>query len=338
LAGALLLGLACAVATYLCWALAKTPRPAGELLGHRKVVVSLAFLAGDELLVSRGLEDTIRVWDVPTRTCRQVIPTGGAGRRVAASRRQPWFISTEGNEGLQWDATGTTPTVRYAGPGEKIRCVAVSPSGEYLAAAADDCAVYVWRAGHEGPVLRLGPEAGEGFFQALAFVGDNLLACHSHDAEVALVDVGARRVLARLAVQEGHGDTVACVDDSTIVTGGETRRGPHRVDGEVQVWSVPGRECERAVVLPSCAGVRSLAVAPRHGVVFAGCGDGTLVVCDLATLRVLRTVPAHDGQVYALAVSSDERLLASGGGGRTGEPGIIRLWDVDQLAAGAGPR
>jgi hypothetical protein len=302
------------------------------------MVVSLSFLAADELLVSGSLDDTVRVWDVPARTCRQVI--GEERPRVAAPPRERWFVtaSLAGGECRVWEALATTPKARYSGPRGTLKRVTVSPSGKFLAASADDYALYVWRTGQEKPFLRLGLESGGGIFLSLAFVGDNVLACQTSYAGVTLVDVGARKVLAKLADPTVHGQSVACVDESTIVAGGHIRRSRIEWDGDIRVWSVPGGKCLRSVSVPSCTGVAALAVAPRHGIVVGGCVDGSLVVCDLATLRVLRQVPAHDGGVYALAVSSVERRLASGGVGTKGEPGVIRLWDVDQLAEGAGPK
>jgi WD40 repeat protein len=334
-AGALLLAACGVAATSVHWFFGKAPRPAGELRGHGDAVVSLFFLAGDELLVSGSMDHTIRVWDVPARTCRQVLE--GESPAVATPLRQRWFVSSRGQECHQWEALATKPKARYSGPKGEIDKVAVSRSGEYLAASADDFALYVWRTGQEKPVLRLGRESGGGIFESLAFVGDNVLACQTSDAGVTLVDVGVRKVVAKLTEPMLYGGAVASLDESTLVAGGNTRRSKTEVCGDIRVWSVPGGKCLRAAVLPSCTGVVSLAVASRHGVVIGGCADGTLVVCDLATLRLLRRVPADDGFVYALALTSDERLLASGGVSKA-EPGVIRLWDVDQLAHGAGPR
>jgi WD40 repeat protein len=336
LAGALLLAACGVAAASVYWSFGKAPRPAGELRGHCGPVVSLSFLAGDELLVSSSMDHTIRVWDVPARTCRQVLEKETSA--VAAPLRQRWFVSSAGRECHQWDALATKPKALYSGPRGRIDRVAVSRSGEYLAASADDFALYVWRTGQDKPVLRLGRESGGGIFVSLAFVGDNVLACQTSTHGVTLIDLATEKVLAKLTAPSLRGRCVACVDESTAVAGGRVIRSKFEIDGDIRVWSVPGGECLRAITLPSCGGVDSLAVAPRCGVVFAGCGDGSLVVCDLATLRLLRRVPAHAGWVAALALSGDERVLASGGKVTNDEPGIIRLWDVDQLAEGAGPK
>jgi WD40 repeat protein len=335
---AVLVYVTCVVAAFVYLVFGRAPGPVGELHGHDKTVFALSFVSGDEALVSGSMDHTVRVWDMPAGTCRQVIRTPGVSPCVASCATEPWFVSSAaGGECRLWEASDTEPWAWHLTGGESVRRVAVSPSGKFLAASTSEFSVHVWQTGQQRPVLSLGVESGYPCGNALVFVGDNVLACQSSKAGVTLVDVEARKVLAQLGDHVGRCEALACVDEATLVTGGYIRRSKLESDPYIRVWSVPGRRCERALVLPDGVGVVSLAVAARHGVVVAGCTDGSLVVCDLRTLRVVRRVSAHDGWVYALAVSSDDRLLASGGFTRE-EQGIIRLWDVDQLAKGAGPK
>ena len=62
---------------------------------------------------------------------------------------------------------------------------------------------------------------------------------------------------------------------------------------------------------------RRLAVALRDE-------SGTILICDMASGKVLRTLVGHEGPVRGLAVSSNGKLLASVGDDRT-----TRLWDLE---------
>ena len=69
--------------------------------------------------------------------------------------------------------------------------------------------------------------------------------------------------------------------------------------------------------------VMSLVAVPGSGHVVSGFRSGQVVVWDPRNNRPVHSLTAHDGIVYAVAVSSDGRRLATGG-----QDQKARLWDL----------
>jgi WD40 repeat protein len=95
---------------------------------------------------------------------------------------------------------------------------------------------------------------------------------------------------------------------------------------EITLWDLQKNEFIRE--LPQNA--RSMEFS-KDGAMLAAAGQDAIVrLWDPRTGAVLKEFKGHQGALYAVAISSDGRLLASGGGGDGTAPGQneVRLWDV----------
>ncbi|MGP0063759.1 MAG: WD40 repeat domain-containing protein [Isosphaeraceae bacterium] len=71
------------------------------------------------------------------------------------------------------------------------------------------------------------------------------------------------------------------------------------------------------------AEVTSVAISPDGHQVLSGSADGTILLGEIETGRLLRRFVGHKGLVGSLAFSPNARLVLSGG-----EDGTVQLWDV----------
>lgn len=95
---------------------------------------------------------------------------------------------------------------------------------------------------------------------------------------------------------------------------------------EITLWDLQKDELIRQ--LPQNA--RSLEFS-RDGAMLAAAGEDAMVrLWDPRTGALLKEFKGHEGGLYAVAISPDGRLLASGGGGDGTAPGKneVRLWDI----------
>jgi WD40 repeat protein len=108
-------------------------------------------------------------------------------------------------------------------------------------------------------------------------------------------------------------------DGKTLATSGRYSR-------DIAIWDLQRREVIRR--LPQSA--RSMQFSEDGAVLAAAGTDAIVRLWDPRTGAVLKEFKGHEGALYAVAISPDGRLLASGGGGDGTAPSHneVRLWDV----------
>jgi WD40 repeat protein len=152
--------------------------------------------------------------------------------------------------------------------------------------------------------------------QCLApIAGQEQIICGCTDGSLVHVDIGAGRVLARIA---GHSHAVATVavtsDGKTVVSGSR--------DQTIVVWDIESGKA-RLRLQDNMGAVHALALLPDDRHLVSGSDDGVIRLWDLETGSVIRGLKGHRDTVYAVAVLADGRLMLSGSQDKT-----LRLWDL----------
>ena len=167
------------------WDLTRNDYPGAVLRGHDKGVTSVAFVPpGSNLLVSAGLDGTIKLWDVLTRRCTKTLPAHSGPVACLAVSPEGKTLASGGIDGTVrlWDLAGGKVLRTLSGHRDKVSSICFSPNGKLLASASWDRTIRTWEMasgqprvleGHEGPVscLQFSPDG-------------NLLASGSHDQTV----------------------------------------------------------------------------------------------------------------------------------------------------------
>jgi eukaryotic-like serine/threonine-protein kinase len=248
---------------------------AGELVGHRDAIWSVARLSGDRF-VTASADATARVWDAGERT-EPVLQCGsedGVGVRGAACSPDGRLVATATAQGQVrlWDMATCTadrdlPTVRG-----RVNAVDFSPAGDIVAAACGDGSVRLYRVDNATEFERLAVHTGPVF--AVTFSPDG------------------RRIATAGAVPLGL----------------EGEQGAVRIQPLTQA---PRLGDDDVMTLPHPARAHGAAWSPDGHRLATACADGLVREWDVVTGRLLGVFQGHSDDVNWVAWSRDGSRVAS---------------------------
>ena len=314
-------------------------RRLARLRGHRhgRAVWGLAFQPSGDLLASGATDGQVIVWDVsnPRRAKKFVQltkPGGGAVYSLAFGGGGSLAAAREGGIVSFWDFSGSgEPSYRELhGHTDNVLAVGFDAGGSVLVSAGADDKVLSWSLETDPPQPFGPPRTHEGDVYGVAVSPDgSLVASASADTTVklwSLADEGA--LAATLGSSEDAAWDIRLGSHDTLVSASDA--------AGVQLWDLRdyglGSETLRSPVLREpLASLPDEAVdgfsIDLHDDLLAATNGSTFTLWDVQDASSPRELgspaSAHDGSVYALALSPDGSTLATGSDDTT-----IVLWDV----------
>jgi serine/threonine protein kinase len=291
---------------------------AKEVEAHPGGVIVLSLSPDGRLLLSGGLDETLRLWDADrlreqASVAGEVGPVQDAclapGGRWAASCALKLFFQDRLVQ--LWDLAGGRELRRLKGHAHRVFAVAVAPDGRRVASGGADQTVRLWSVDQPGsPSVVLNGHTDA--VSRLTFLpgGDQLLSA-SHDGTVRLWD--GKTGAAKGQLPGGVGKVLA------VAFGGPSRRIAMAGDG-LRVRQANGSFTalagHRGVVL-------CVAFTPDGQRLLSGGSDGTVRLWRVEDGEELRCYEGHAGKVHAVAVGPDGKTAFSGSAG-----GTIRRWSL----------
>jgi WD40 repeat protein len=308
-------------------------RPRAELAvleGHTGPIGSgCAFTQdGRVFLASSAADETVRVWDPATGTCKVIIR--GHAAPVRALCAFTWtdgrtLLASGGDDGTvrTWDPATGTPQAVLEGHMGWIRgiCAFAVDGQTLLATGAADETVRVWDPatgtckavirGHIGSVRAIA---------AFSMDGQTFLVSGGDDGTARIWDPATGR---QQAVMDGHTGWVRAV--CAFAMDGRTLLASGADDGTVRIWD-PTTGTQQAILHGHAGWVNSLCELSMGGRILlaSGAADGTVRIWDPASGTQLAILTGNASWVTAVFEYSQGShvLLATCGADQT-----VRIWD-----------
>jgi WD40 repeat protein len=306
--------------------------PARALAGHRDAVSVLVF-ARSELLLSGGLDGTVRLWDLGVGRELRCLRGHGAGvASIAASADGRWILSGGADGAVHvWDL-GREPVALVARPpathASAVLDAVIGDDGAAAATRGEDASVLRWDlvAGTSVPVAIGDATLDEAVGRTPV---DPVLRTEAEELDERAprsAPDATHRVTAVAVSANGRRAMTASTDNIMVFY----RLNVTRDEARVRLWDLTTRGCLRELASAEEGGVsysraeafRCVAMDASGRLGAAGGEDRTLRLWDLDSGEPVAAFTA-DATVTACALSSDGRTLVVGES--TGRVHLLRL-------------
>jgi WD40 repeat protein/serine/threonine protein kinase len=264
-----------------------------------------------------GISDnTVRIWDLATRTLRDTLyGHSGAVQSLACSLDGKLLVSASLDHTVKlWQLDGQSETSVLYGHNSSLWAVALSPDGSTVASGSVDRTVKLWDLATGKRKFDLLGHSDD--VTCVAYAPDGrTLASGGDDREIILWDTSTGKETRRF---KGHTNTVWSL---AFLEGGDTLASTGE-DGTVRLWSLATGEGRVMVKRPkkfSC-----LTVWQGQVLAFADWEEYVVEVWDLHDRGKRRGLRGHLGPVRAMAFIRTGRELVTGS-----RDGTVRLWDLE---------
>jgi WD40 repeat protein/serine/threonine protein kinase/pSer/pThr/pTyr-binding forkhead associated (FHA) protein len=289
---------------------------------HR--VSSLTLSPSGLFAVSGGLDQKIRIWDIPRGNCvctfrehrgqvTAVALNADGSQLVSGSEDQTiklWNIASNSYQSTlgvvesnsPWDKIlrlfkRSQPATSSNGHKGTVRAIAFSNDRRYILSGADDSTVKLWDGASGRCLQTLREHRAQVFAVAFAPSGREAISA-SEDQTIKLWNLKTGQMIQSL---QGHQrlTSVALSSSSRYVLAGDT---------PMKLWELSTSQVIRTFDDP---GVQAAVFSPDERYILAGGNDGRLRIWEVESGRCLRTFEPHDSGIHAIAISSDGRYALS---------------------------
>ncbi|KAG0021100.1 hypothetical protein BGZ80_003033 [Entomortierella chlamydospora] len=282
-----------------------------SLEGHKNGMMSLAFSATSDRIVTGGNEGAVRVWDVDSGECIHDLDAHiNFVCVVAYSPRGGQIVSASYDKSLKFWSTDSGKCIHKIQDIKcGVDCAVYSPDGDQVATGNGDGTVQLWdpSSGDRFHIL-------QGHTESVNCVvyspKGNRIASAAKDRTVRIWDVVTGECLHTF---QGHSDVVYSPKGNQIASGGGGKT--------VRLWDADSGDCVHVLKCPEP--VSSIVYSPKGDQVASWSYDSPVRLWDVVTGACANTI-RHDGLVYGISYSLNGNQIASWSLGKT-----VRLWDVN---------
>jgi eukaryotic-like serine/threonine-protein kinase len=300
-------------------------RPLGELSGHERWIVGLKFSPDGQTLASGSADQTVRLWDVATRSSKWVsrrlpqevwrVCFAPDGRRLFSGSSDGWIH--------RWSlGAPQTPSDVWSCQAE-LKPMTVAPDGKQFAGIRQG-GVCVGEA-RDGALASPLPELGANNTCLLFSSDGQSLFAGTQAGEVQVWSIPLRRLLRTLPgsaepVWRLRQDAQGCL----LVVGQWKYDVKTGFPCRIRVWNVSDWQAPKSWIISGLG--LAYAVSPDGRWLATGHGYGPVQLRNLSGRSGTNAVALAAGTTTDVAFSPDGRLLAA-----SNQEGTVKVWEVSTL-------
>ncbi len=166
-------------------------------------VMSVAYSADGQMLVSGDDDGHIKIWDISNGACLQTVSEDYSVYSVAFAPDGLTVASSNGSNISLWKVSNGACLQTFTGHAYGVLQVAFSPDGQTLASASEDYTVKLWQVSNGACLKTISP--GEGWVNSVAFSPDgNTLAFGCWDRTLESLERESERCKLRHPCRDTH--------------------------------------------------------------------------------------------------------------------------------------
>jgi WD40 repeat protein len=299
-------------------------------LAHAKRITSTIFTPDNQKLLTASSDKTVKVWDVKTCNLQQTLELSEIPSclwiEVNNSRLFIGYEKTISSEhvsigvySLSYKNEFQQLYVQEQAHKGKITSIVSSPDGKFLYTAGIDTEIAIWKINENATISLIDRLRNRDAVYSLAI--DEIsgqIASTSQDCSVRIWKTEDTSKVECMFSSQGYS---GCIYQTKFVPNNQNTLISTSNENEIRIWDV---ESGTNTELSGHSGeINSIVFSPTDSNIFAsGSYDTTIKIWNL---KKKQSVPldGHNSRVWALAFSSDGKMLISGS-----YDGTIKLWDI----------
>jgi WD40 repeat protein len=287
------------------------------LTEHSRWVMAVAISPDGQTVASGGLDDTIRVWYLPTGELQQTLIGHTKAINCLTISPDGQTLASCSDDGTVriWHLASGKLMRTLSGHSRHVNSVAISADGQFLASGSDDRTVVWWQLA-TGEPLRTFPGLA-GMIRAVAISPDGqTLASGGSDNQIKVWSLKTGEQLRTFA--RSHFNSVNAIaislDNKTLISSSK--------DKTIKVWDLAKGEVIRSL-LGHTDSVNAIALSANGKLLVSGSSDTTVRLWNLDKGELTATLHEHTNSVNSVAITTDGKFAISGSSDNT-----VKIWKI----------